>query len=164
MNDGLVQLPTLVHDPNSPDVRLRFLGDSGCADHDADHQKPFPGATLRESDGQRTGQTYTCANGSETKNGGEFEVQVKLGNALNKSIFQNAPVGMQIFSRNKIAREKHRITLEDDHGTILHKPTGEIYTFIAAMGVYCIEILVPRTYVNPDDPIIQGFARHGAAP
>ena len=119
---------------------------------------------MQESEGQRQGQTYTCANGSEIANGGEFEVVFKLGNTDKKSVFQNAPVGMPIFSLNKIAREKHRITLEDDHGAILHKPAGDTYNFIAAMGVYVIEILVPRHYVEPKHKPLAGFARHGVAP
>ena len=140
-----------------------FLGDSGCTEHVADHKKQFPGAKLRESDGQRSGQKYTAANGSEIANEGEFDVKFLLGETLKQSTFQNAQVGMPIFSLNKVAREQHRITLEDDHGTILHKPSGDLYRFVAAMGVYFIEISVPKEYVNPPDARSRGFARHGAA-
>ena len=102
--------------------------------HVANHKKHFPGATLQESDGQRAGQKYIAANGSDIVNESEFGVPVLLGKSLRKSTFQNAQVGMPIFSLDNIAREQHRITLEDDHGTILHEPSGELYRFVAAMG------------------------------
>ena len=54
-------------------------GDSGGAEHVADHEMHFPGAVLRESAGQKAGQTYTAANGSEIANEREFDIQFKLG-------------------------------------------------------------------------------------
>ena len=76
-----------------------------------------------------------AANNAEMANEGEFTVPFRSGNTQRKSSLQNLPgVGMPIFSRNQIAREKHRIILEDDDGTIIHKPSGDMYHFIAALG------------------------------
>ena len=78
-------------------------------------------------------------------NEGEFPVPFKLGNSMKRSTFQNLPgVGMPIVYLKQVAREKHRIILEDDHGTIIHKPSGDLNHFIAALWVYFIEIKVTR--------------------
>ena len=53
---------------------------------------------------------------------------------------------------------------DGDRGTILHTPTGETYNFIAAMGAYCIEILVPKEYLSTDLLSKIGFARRGVTP
>ena len=57
-------------------------------------------------------------------NGGEFDIVSKLGDSKKRSTFQHTEgVGMPIFFLNKVAREKHRIILDEDRGTIMHLPS-----------------------------------------
>ena len=69
-----------------------------------------------------------------------------------------------------MAKDKHRVILDEDAGTLIHKPSGNEYPFIAAAGVYFFAMKVPRSYIYPSPSVPQGtslrpegFGRHGAA-
>ena len=68
-------------------------------------------------------------------------------------------VGMPIVSLHKVAREQHRIILEDDHGTIIHKPSGEQDPLLVRNGVYFMKMIVKHNLLRP--PSESGFARQG---
>ena len=76
---------------------------------------------------------------------------------MRTSTFQNAEVGLPMFSINTITREDHRVWFEHDCGAVVHKPTGHEMPFIARAGVYFIKMRVPRGLVKP-----KGFGRHGS--
>ena len=126
VSDGPVPLPKLEQDPSSPNIGMWSLGDSGRATHAADHERPFPGAALRESDGKNGGQARTAANGEDLQHHCGFDVDVSIGNTdgiwtENTTTFRNLKVVMRTCSPDNVARETHRVTLRDDHGTTLHK-------------------------------------------
>ena len=77
--------------------------------------------------------------------------------------FQNTKVGMPIFSLNGMAKQKNRIILDEDFGTIVDKQTSEEYPFVAASGVYFILMRVPRSYLERKSKEREGFGRHGAS-
>lgn len=62
---GEIQLPNMSHLDNADLLNVWSLGDSGSAAFVADKEKHFPGATLRESEGQKNGITFQAADGGE---------------------------------------------------------------------------------------------------
>ena len=128
----------------------------------------FQGPTSVSQQHRKKGVTYQAANGGEIANKGEFDVAYRLCSDKKEyhtkvATFQNAEVGMPIFSLNGLAKEKHRIILDEDAGLLIHKPTGIKYPFVAAAGVYFILMRVPRSYMQPtNDSKPKGcFQRHG---
>ena len=100
-----------------------------------------------------------AANGSEIENQGEFDGIVKDPHEnVRTTTFQNAEVGMPIFSIAQVTQEKHEVTFRENDGYILHVPTGERFYFVKAAGVYFIKMRVPKGLV------LDGcFGRHGVA-
>ena len=64
------------------------------------------------------------------------------------------------FSINQVARDKHRIIVDEDEGVIIHKPTGARIPFIMRNGVYFINMRVPKALARPADTHVR---RHGMA-
>ena len=124
INAGNISLPDL--DLEHEDyITVWALADSGSAAHVADLQRHVPGAILRTSQGQARGLKYVTADGGEIKNAGEFDVVFKDPNGnVRKTTFQNAPVGLPIFSLNQVAKDRHRVILDEDKGVLIHKPSG----------------------------------------
>ena len=83
---------------------------------------------------------------------------------MRKSTFQNAPVGLPIFSLNQVARDKHRVILGEDKGVIVHKPSGAEFPFIVRNGVYFLKLRVPKKLLEKEgNEGPTSFHRHGAA-
>ena len=81
-----------------------------------------PGAILRKSQGQLQGLKYVTADGGEIKNNGEYDIVFRAPDgSMRKTTFQNADVGLPIFSLNQVARDNHRVILDDDRGVLIHK-------------------------------------------
>ena len=76
---------------------------------------------------------------------------------MRNSTFQNAEVGMPIFSISQVTAEQHEVTFREHDGYILHVPSGKKFFFIKRSGVYFIKMKVPRELV-----LEGGFGRHGA--
>ena len=115
---------------------------------------------------------YVSANGGETPNKGEVEVQgvTEQGHKLNV-VFQDAEVGMPILSVGELTDTQHKVDFEHDGGEIIHKPTQTITPFIRRAGVYFVKLLVPRDAVQKqqDEDAMQvdadrpsSFGRRGA--
>ena len=83
---------------------------------------------------------------------------------MRKTTFQNAEVGLPIFSIGQVAKDKHRVIFDEDEGVIVHKPTGKEIPFIMRNGVYFIKMRVPRALVQPNEgQPNQSFGRRGMA-
>ena len=94
------------------------------------------------------------------ENKGEFSVEFKAGkgNTECNLTFQNADVGMPIFSIGNINDDNCETMFRKDNGTIYNLTNGEEIDFIRASGVYFVKMKVERALVEP-----AGFARHGRA-
>ena len=114
---------------------------------------------MRKPTGQQQGMKFIAADGSEIPNQCEFDVIFQgADDRVRQVTFQNAKVGLPIFSINGVAQKDHRVWFEHDRGAVVHKPTGQEMPFIARSGVYFIQMRVPRALVRP-----QGFQRPGSA-
>ena len=85
---------------------------------------------------------------------------------MRRTTFQNAEVGLPIVSLNQVARDNHRVILDDDAGVIIHKPTGAEFPFVVRHGVYLMTLRVPKALVTPDQipPVPEAdFGRQGRA-
>ena len=112
---------------------------------------------MRSSKAQARGVKYESACGGEIENRGEFDIKWRAtDDRMRVTTFQNARVGMPIFSVSNIAKDKHRVVFEDDGGHVLHEPSGYRIDFIIPSGVYFIKMLVPRSMVKGTT-----FGRHG---
>ena len=101
------------------------LMDSGAVPNVANHKKHFPGAVLRESPGQKSGMKYVVASGGEISNDGEFDVLYKnVDMTGSKTVFQNAAVGIPIFSISQNTEDDCEVTFRTNGGTVLHPSTG----------------------------------------
>ena len=91
-------------------------------------------------------------------NRGEFEVNWEAtgGHKFN-SVFQDAEVGMPIFSISKRGKEGYRSYFDDEGGEMIHKKTGEVTPIVARMGVYFIQMKVPKWTIDPSATV--GFVR-----
>ena len=133
------------------------LADSGSAAHVADVLKQFPGATIRESEAQRLGVKYVGATGDETANRGEADICFLTPDGQQRvTTFQNATVGMPIRSISKVTAEGNYVMFGDKGGYIFHVETGQLTPLIKRLGVYFVQLKVPRKLVE------QGFT--GLAP
>ena len=114
---------------------------------------------MKPSKENKAGLKYVAANGGELDNKGELDVIFKdPHDNMRSSTFQNAEVGMPIFSISRLTKEKHEVTVREHDGYILHVPNGERFYVVKASGVYFIKMKAPRGLV-----LDGGFGRHGEA-
>ena len=133
------------------------LADSGSAAHVARASKHFPGALVQESDAQRRGVQYVGATGDQTPNLGEMHIQFWTPDGQQRvTTFQNAAVGMPILSIGLITDEGNDVTFTKNGGYILQKDTGFKTQMVRRLGVYFVQLRVPRKFVDP------GFGRPDA--
>ena len=66
--------------------------------------------------------------------------------------WKNAKVAMPILSTNELARNGHKLEYEEDHGYIINKKTGHRTNFIAAAGVYFVQLLVRNDVAAKIEP------------
>lgn len=103
------------------------------------------------------------ADGGEIKNGGEFDIVFRSPDgAMRRTTFQHAEVGLPIFSLNQVARDNHRVILDDDAGVIIHKPSGARFPFVVRNGVYFMQMKVPKALCLQQIGDTS-FRRHGTA-
>ena len=157
VNKGDIKLPELDLPTDEDYVTVWSLADTGSAVHVADAAKHFPGAKVRKSQAQTKGVKYESACGGKLANKGEFDIKWRAPDGKERvTTFQNAEVGLPIFSVSHVARDKHRVVFEDDGGHVVHKPTGSRFDFIISSGVCFIKMRVPRSVIE-DTPV----GRHG---
>ena len=117
---------------------------------------------MRRSEGQNKGTTYCTADGGTIANKGEFDIVYSqlssdAVSVMNSATFQNADVGMPIFSVNHITKDKHEVTFREHDGYILHVPSGRKFFFTCISDVYFIKMRVPKALIGNG-----GFTRPGA--
>ena len=84
-------------------------------------------------------------------NHGEFNVPWEDACGHHRtSTFQDANVGMPIFSISKRGKEGYRAYFDDEGGELLHKASGEVTPIVARMGVYFVQMRVPAWTVDPN--------------
>ena len=139
--------------------------DSGSQPNVANASVEFPKHVVRESDGQRSGVRYRCADGSTIPNLGEFDVVHREQNGkLYKFTFQNAPVHTTIVSVKYLVTRDCVVTFHRDGGHIEY-PDGERIAFVCKDGVFFVALnVLPHDchdvfgeICNPEP----GFIRHG---
>ena len=65
---------------------------------------------------------------------------------------------MPILSTQELARNGNVLIYDEDHGFIINKKTGKITKFIAAAGVYFVQLLVAK---NIGADVVPPFHRPG---
>ena len=104
------------------------LMDSGCGGHASNPAVHCTRYKTRSSKGQRAGQKFALADKSEIENEGEKEMYFTTQEGHEcLTVFQQARVGMPIFSIRKLGRT-HRTVFADqnmDEGWIEHRETKQ---------------------------------------
>ena len=80
-----------------------------------------------------------------------------MGGHTFNSVFQDAKVGMPIFSIAKRGKEGYLTYFDELGGELVHKASGQVTPIIARMGVYFIQMRVPKWVVDPATEV--GFGR-----
>ena len=81
---------------------------------------------------------------------------------MRKTTLQNAQVGLPIFSLHQVAKDNHRVILDEDAGVIIHKPSGAEFPFVVRNGVYFMKLKVPKRLTEPEGNQMHAH-RHDAA-
>ena len=130
------------------------LMDSGCGDHASNPENHFLQYKTRSSKGQRAGQKFVLADKSEIANEGEKEVHFATQEGHEcATVFQQAKVGMPIFSIRKLGRT-HRTMFADksmNEGWVEHRTTNQRSHFFSMYGVYFMKIKVRKPDQKPPD-------------
>ena len=66
------------------------------------------------------------------------------------TVFQNAAVGMPILSTSKMADEDSILVFHKKGGFVYHLPSQTMTPFIKRLGVYVIQLRVPKEIDSPD--------------
>ena len=117
----------------------------------ADVRKQFPGAQIRESEAQRRGVQYVGATGDNTPNKGEADIAFFTPDGQQRlTTFQNAGVGMPILSISLITEEGNDVLFSKNGGYIEHLASGVRTPLVKRLGVYFVQLRVPRKLAEGD--------------
>ena len=153
VNQGKIQLPQLEELNDSDYEMVWALADSGSAAHVANCRRIFPGAAIRQSQGQKDGVQFQAADGGLLPNRGEAEITCFTPDGQQRrTVFQDAAVGMPILSINKIAEEDNLVAFHKKGGYIWHIPSNTYTKLVKRLGVYFVQLRVPKK-------LTEGFGR-----
>ena len=111
--------------------------------HVVDAPKVFPGASVEPPPKGHKG--FAGAGGERIEHKGTIETAVTTMEGTTGSIkWKNASVAMPILSTQELARNGNVLVYDEDHGFIINKRTGKITKFIAAAGVYFVQLMVNK--------------------
>ena len=160
MHAGTIDLPALDNLDDASYTLVWALADSGSAAHVADMSKAFPGANVRVSPGQKEGVQYAGAGGQLLPNKGEAVIPYLTSDGQRRAtIFQNAAVGMPILSISKITDEDNIVAFHKRGGYIQHISSNAYTPIVKRLGVYFVQLRVPKQLVHPVVPPPEDFHR-----
>ena len=136
--------------------RVWALVDSGAEPHAANHKKHFINTILTacEADGHDVG-----ADGSPIRGGGLFTVSFSTSAGNSREVeFRDANVAFPILSTGRITDAGYTVTYNKHGGKIVCDDTGEEDTFIRALGVYWLEMIIDPALLT--NPVPMGFVGH----
>ena len=148
---GKIDLPNLDALNEDDFTMVWALADTGSAAHVADMRKQFPGASIRESEAQRRGVQYVGATGDCAPNRGEADITFITPDGQSRvTTFQNASVGMPILSISKVTDEGNDVLFGAKGGYIEHLATGQRTPLVKRLGVYFVQLKVPKKLAEGD--------------
>ena len=131
------------------------LVDSGSSVHVVDAPKVFPGAPVAPPPKGHKG--FSGAGGERIEHKGTIETAITTMEGTNGCIkWKNANVAMPILSTQELARNGNMLVYDEDHGFIINKKTGQLTKFIAAAGVYFVQLRVRKDVGAELQPPFQG--------
>ena len=144
--------------PHSRKHGVWAILDSGSSINGTEVERLVPNSKLRKSQAQRSGQTYTAANGGVMHNHGETDLITKTQEGqVDTYTFQNVKLDMPILSTARVADTGKKLLYDSDGGLIL-RPDGDTSKFIRHGDVYFQKIHVPKSLTLAKDVQGQGAA------
>ena len=150
---GIVESKSVAAVTESEWEEIEMAVDSGASES-VMNADTLPSVPMTEGDAKRRGVRYEVADGTLIPNEGEKSFVAMDENGTTRGLkMQVTDVNKALLSVRRITQAGNRVILEEDHGWIEDKSTGECMPLTMKEGMYMIKMWVKRGGVAPD----QGF-------